>query len=153
MDIQFDENGYIKPYNTIDFDLETFEQIFVYNSHRRKLFETYMKFKELLDEMPIGNYSQWIDGSFVTRFAYPRDIDLVCFVNFDFHRKFEQQLIALKKSFKQQGLDIYFETAYPKSHNRHFLTIFQENKWREIYGFDRRDRRKGFIQIKFQHGN
>jgi hypothetical protein len=99
--------------------------------------------------MQVGNFSQWIDGSFVSQFAYPRDIDIVNFVNFDFHRNFEQQLKLMKIQLKINGLDVYFETAYPKSHSRHFLTIFQQNKWREIYGSDRRDRKKGFIQINY----
>ena len=149
MDIHFDENGYIKPYKPIELDLEEFRQIFANNLHRQQLFDTYLHYLARLKDMGIGKFTQWIDGSYVTKFAYPRDIDLVNFVDYDFHRKFEQRLKSMKNEFKEQGIDAYFETAYPKTHTRHFLTVFQQNKWREIYGFDRKDIKKGFILINY----
>lgn len=149
MNIRFDENGYIKPYRPIELDLKEFQQIFAYNVHRQRLFDTYLGYLDMLQNMGIGKFTQWINGSYVTQFAYPRDIDLVNFVNYDFHRKFEQRLKGMKNDLKQQGIDAYFETAYPETHQRHFLTVFQQNKWREIYGTDRKDIKKGFIQINY----
>ena len=149
MDIHFDENGYLKPYKPIELKLEEFHKIFAYNLHRQRLFETYLHYLDTLRNNGIGSFTQWIDGSYVTKFAYPRDIDLVNFVNYDFHRKFEHQLKRMKNEFKERGIDGYFETDYPETHTRNFLTVFQKNKWQDIYGFDRKDDKKGFILINY----
>jgi hypothetical protein len=109
----------------------------------------YLGYVDILKNMGVGEFQQWINGSYVTQKVYPRDIDLVNFVNYDFHRKFEQRLRLMKDEWKYKDIDAYFETAYPETHKRHFLTVFQQNKWREIYGSDRQDIRKGFVQINY----
>jgi hypothetical protein len=147
MSIRFDENGYVKPYRPIEMDLNQFQDIFVFNAHRQKLFDAYLGYLDVLKEMGVGQFKQWIDGSYVTQKTFPKDIDLVNFVNFDFHRKFEHRFMLMKADLKEQGIDAYYETDYSETHKRHFLTVFQQNKWREIYGFDRDDIRKGFVQI------
>ena len=67
MNVRFDENGYMKPYRPIEMDLKQFQDIFVFNTHRQKLFDTYLGYLDFLKEMGVGQFKQWIDGSYVTQ--------------------------------------------------------------------------------------
>ena len=60
MDIRFDENGFIKPYLSVETDLETFQTLFAFNIHRTRLFDEYVEFIGILKEMPIGRFYQTI---------------------------------------------------------------------------------------------
>jgi hypothetical protein len=101
--------------------------------------------------MPIGNFYQWIDGSFTTQKPYPRDIDLVNFVDSIFYRKFENKLATLSKDMKYNyRLDVYFEPIFPDNHFLSASTRYNKADWKLLYERDRQFRRKGFIQINFK---
>lgn len=76
MDIRFDENGFIKPYVAIETDLETFQTLFAFNPHRTRLFNEYIEFLTILKNMPVGSFYQYVNGSYTTRLAFPKDISL-----------------------------------------------------------------------------
>ncbi len=116
MDIRFDENGFIKPYLSVEADLETFQTLFAFNTHRKLLFDEYIEFIGILKGMPIGHFYQYVDGSFTTQKTFPKDIDFVSFVDSTFYRKFEKRLHELAQIFKQYGLDAYFEPVFPETH-------------------------------------
>ena len=149
MDILFDENGYLKPYEPIKMDLDLFESTFVFNNHRRERFEEYIEFINLLKELPVGNFSQWVNGSYTTRFAYPKDIDFVSFVDSNFYRKFESKLNLLSKEFKYKYLDAYFEPVFPESHFMNAVTRYNTADWKFLYQRDRKFRKKGFVELNF----
>ena len=54
--IQFDEHGYVVPYNVVETDLETLEKVFVTNEHRKELFSQYLEYLERLKEMVLGSF-------------------------------------------------------------------------------------------------
>ena len=150
MDILFDENGFIIPYEPIEIDIKTFHEYFVFNTHRERLYENYLYFLQLLEKMSIGSFYQWIDGSFTTCSTHPRDIDLVSFVDSNFYRKFERQLANLSKEMKYNNrIDAYFEPIFPDNHFLSASTRYNKADWKRLYERDRQFRRKGFIQLNF----
>lgn len=149
MDIRFDENGFIKPYVAIETDLETFQTLFAFNPHRTRLFNEYIEFLTILKNMPVGSFYQYVNGSYTTRLAFPKDIDFVSFVDSVFYRKFESRLHEVAKDFKQYGLDAYFEPVFPETHFMNAVTRYNTADWKQLYGRDRQFRRKGFIQLNF----
>lgn len=146
----FDENGFLKPYEPIEMSLQTFQEHFTFNAHRERLFERYLSFVQTLQAFPIGNFSQWIDGSYTTRLAYPKDIDLVNFVDSTFYLKFESRIIKLSNDFKGQGLDIYWIANFPENDFKSAITLYRTQEYLELYNSDRLGRRKGFIHLKFE---
>ena len=56
--MQFDENGYLKPYIVIEIDLIVFEKVFVWNDDRRKLFDEYLNYIIFLNQFELGNFFQ-----------------------------------------------------------------------------------------------
>jgi hypothetical protein len=82
--INFDSRGYITPNEIIDVTLNEFESIYCYNEHRKLIFENYIDFSVELHKLGLSNFYQWIDGSFITTKRYPKDIDFVTFVDYEF---------------------------------------------------------------------
>ena len=149
MAILFDENGYLKPYEPIEMTLDDFEQTFVFNAQRKDIFNQYQYFLSLLKRMPIGTFHQWVNGSFISRKAFPNDIDLVSFVDANFYRIFEGKLLDLAQEFKDYRVDAYFEPVFPTNHILSAATRYNTADWKYLYGHDKRSRRKGFVSIKF----
>jgi hypothetical protein len=147
--MQFDENGFLTPYEPIETDLKKFQDIFTFNLHREELFKNYLNLLDAFKTLPLTNYYQWVDGSFATLKPYPRDIDLVNFVNAHQYRQFESKLIYLAKIFKDKGLDMYWIAIYPKNDFKNAITTYTTYEFQELYGTDRLNRKKGFLQIKF----
>ena len=65
--LQFDKQGYLKPYQPIETDLVTFERIFANNKVRQLLFKEYLTYLDDLNKIIPNGFFQWIDGSFVTK--------------------------------------------------------------------------------------
>jgi hypothetical protein len=153
--LQFDATGFLIPAEPIMSNLIDMETNFVFNERRERLFKTYLEFSESLKKMEIGSYFQWIDGSFTTQKPFPNDIDIVSFVDFNFHKVKSSQLYALKNRFKLQGIDAYFEPFYPKNHFLEDANNWQYAYWKEVYNTTRPIGRqekifsKGFIQLNF----
>jgi hypothetical protein len=149
MDILFDENGYIKSKEPLEMDWDSFEETFVFNDHRRDIFTQYIEFLEILRGMPVGNFYQWVNGSFTTMKPLPKDIDFVSFVDSVFYRRFEKRLQNLSKEFKFRSVDAYFEPVFPANHFMSAATRYNAADWQHLYGRDRQFRKKGFVKIKF----
>ncbi len=151
--LHFDKSGYLIPDAPIEIDLLTFEKIFVFNDHRRKLFNEYLNLINLLSGLGIGNYFQWVDGSFVSQKPMPQDIDIVTFVNYRNFPDLENVLSAL--FVNSTGIDCYFVISYPEEHPSHNVYKLDIAEWRFLFSTTRRDKKtgkrvkKGFIQLNF----
>jgi hypothetical protein len=100
--INFDTKGNILPYEIIEVSTNDIMENFIFNSHRWRMYGEYIVFRHLLDEMGAKNYFQFIDGSFTTKKEYPKDIDIVTFVDADFFNKNavkERELNKLSKLY------------------------------------------------------
>lgn len=60
--------------------------------------------------MGIENFYQFIDGSFTTKKTFPKDIDVVTFVESDFFSKNAVKLLDLRDNFNK--IDCFFVPNY-----------------------------------------
>lgn len=107
--------------------LEEFRRAFAWNNHRRGLFEVYLDFLEEFKNLAPGRFYQFINGSYVSKKEFPKDIDLVTFVNFERALKLGSRLEYLEKLFFP-NLDIRFARFYPENHPlRNITSIFEDD--------------------------
>ena len=151
MPVEFDKHGYLQPYELIQIDWETFEQLFVngfpQSKTRKQLFENYQQWVKEMRKILNINFTQWIDGSFVTRKVDPNDIDVVVFVDYEVFKEKRLLFVDRERLKQQSGIDLYFVNIYPLDHSYHFRTLFDEEEWLSIFGFDRKNQPKGFIKL------
>jgi hypothetical protein len=141
----FDQQGYLKPYEPIETDLETFEKTFAISSVRKAIFEQYLAYLSDLQEIIPNEFYQWIDGSFVTKKPLPFDLDVVTFVPFDIYIEKLERLKKVSKRYMQ--IDAYIMADYPKTHRRYLESSIDKIYWQDVYGKDRFGRKKGFILL------
>ena len=101
----------------------------------------------------MGNFFQWIDGSFVSTKSKPNDIDIVTFIDFKIHEKYFKEITNLQKQFT--GLDTYFVKIFPENHSSEFVYKLDRTEWDFQFSFSRKNpktgksSKKGFVQINF----
>jgi hypothetical protein len=155
--IEFNSRGYISPANVIETDIDTFEQTFVFNDHRKIIFDEYQLFLETLKKLDIGTFFQWINGSFTTKKPNPNDIDVVTFINFEAKEHYQKIFDTLKSESLPRGVDCYFVATYPKGHSQFFNAKADELDFFHKFVRDwKQERRtgqklsKGFISLNFK---
>jgi hypothetical protein len=153
MTLNFDNNGYLLPYQVIEVDLSTLENIFVFNKKRERLFINYLRWLGSFKNRVTPNFTQFINGSFISQKEFPKDIDFVTF--FDY-RIYEQEERFLDKyltfSLENEGLDSYLVKTYPKEHERYSIYVNDVNIWENRYSKTEIDEagntlKKGFLKI------
>jgi hypothetical protein len=146
--IQFDEFGYLKPYDIQEITLKDFEETFVINENRKNLFMEYEAFNENLKSLGINNFYQWIDGSFVTKKITLKDIDVVSFIETKEFKNNEKELLLLSKMF--QNIDCYFVEVFSSDDKKYSITQTDTSYWFHLFQGTRKPRvKKGFVQINF----
>lgn len=161
MSLIFDENGCLTPSNAILTTLDIFEDVFVskfiVSSTRKNIFENYKRYVVDFQKDIVGNFKQWVNGSFVTKKLNPNDIDLVTFIPFDIFEKKRKELEArfiMGGALKNYSVDAYAIKVYPQEHDLHFVTQHDVAEWRETFSktkFNRVRKRypKGFLELNF----
>ena len=85
--ITFTDEGFIFPNEKINVDLATLKTIFVDNfpnsTTRKTLYDNYLRYIDDFSKQITPNFTQWINGSFVTLKENPNDIDFVTFIDVD----------------------------------------------------------------------
>jgi hypothetical protein len=163
MILPFDSRGNLEGNSPIIIDLDTFKANFVYNEKRELLFRKYQNYIIQLKKVTENaHFYQWINGSYVTKLANPKDIDMVTFIDFELYQKLTNSDISFKETLsspytKQQfDLDCYFEETYPSNHKEY--QNFQSNQlyWHHLFiktnpKHDRNKKTfpKAFIQINY----
>ncbi len=159
-ELHFDPNDNLTPYSKITTDLATFEKVFVTdfeNSTTRKtLFDNYLWYLEAFSKEITPNFTQWINGSFVTLKENPKDIDFVTFLDVGLYDEKEAIIDQfLSFSLENKGLDAYILQVYSKEN---FLykdyTLANIEKWAARFSKTKKDSNaidypKGFIEIKY----
>jgi hypothetical protein len=150
--LNFDKLGHIYPYQIIETNLEIVQTTFAINTHRQRLFEDYLSFVEDLKRLQIGSFFLWIDGSFTTQKTYPKDIDLIIFLNIDVFKFKRSRLENLVWQYSK--IDGYFAELYPQNHPHSALNDWKKNHWKEVYGSTKEDGihpvvKKGIIQLNY----
>ncbi|WP_298348094.1 DUF6932 family protein [Runella sp.] len=146
----FDQYGYLTPYEVIETDIETFEEVFVKgfpsSSTRSAIFREYLTYLDQLRQIIDGAFYQWIDGSFTTQKPNPRDIDVVTFVDASFFDANEQ---LLRDWNRQSYVDAYFVRIFPKEHRQRIFYESDYLRWLHLFGRSREKKSKGIIQLQF----
>ncbi|MEM9983021.1 MAG: hypothetical protein AAF734_11035 [Bacteroidota bacterium] len=94
MKLSFNTQGYLQPAGINSVTLDIFEEMFVNSfgeeSVRKKLYQKFLTYNQALGVIFEGqDYTQWIDGSFVSLKTRPRDIDLVNLIDYQLVYKYE----------------------------------------------------------------
>lgn len=134
--IEFDENGFVKPYRPVLTDLTTLEEVFVLefptSTTRRGHFEQYREYNSRLLELLLGGFTQWVDGSFVSRKLNPNDIDVLTFFDHSFYYLNERKIRALKEEFANKAggrVHAHPIRVYPESHPLRHLYESDRVQW------------------------
>ncbi len=162
MKVEFDEYGYLKPYEPIALDLETFQEVFVANfpnsKTRVELSDNYIAFLDAFKSTVIAeNFVQWINGSFVTKKLHPQDIDVVILIDNDIYENKQKVLYGFQniEYYKKSKIDYYFLRLYQPDHAKYFRTESDLAYWKQQFTFAKKSNsfgkhpRKGFIQLNF----
>lgn len=153
--IEFDENGFLKPYGPSRTDLDTLEQVFVNefttSTTRREHFERFREYNERLRVLMSVELVQWIDGSFVSRKTNPNDIDVLTFVDDQLFTQHGQALKLLKNEFDKGAgrVDAYFIRVYPDGHL--YRNHYESDRVQWLFDWGRTNSRprknKGLIEL------
>ncbi|AQG78620.1 DUF6932 family protein [Spirosoma montaniterrae] len=151
----FDEYGFLKPYEPIKIDLDMLEHVFVRefaNSiTRQTIFEQYRAYTDRLLTLLPGGFTQWIDGSFVSRKLDPNDIDVLTFIDADLYSRHERALKELKNEFAQGAgrVDVHFIRIYAEGHR--YRPHFESDRVQWLFDWSRTNtrprRNKGFLEL------
>lgn len=157
--LQFDENGHLTPYAPIETTLDEFQQVFVdafpRSTTRKRLFDNYLDWVFDFQRDIFGYFTQWIDGSFVTRKENPNDIDFVTFLDVGIFFKREKTLERFWSfNNEDKGLDAYIMAEFPQNSSDYEEYQKQLNTWARRFNNTQKGQteyliQKGFIQIHF----
>jgi hypothetical protein len=149
--IKFNSRGYITPVDAVETDIETFEQVFVFNAHRKLIFNEYLKFLTALNNLELGSFFQWVNGSFTTQKITPNDIDVVTFVNFTHYENVEKILREIRLDFRSRKLiDCYFVVIYPENHPN--FSDYRADKLQFFHDFTHDVKREKKLNMKLPKG-
>jgi hypothetical protein len=156
--LEFNNHGYLVPADVIETDMATFEQNFLFNEHRRSIFQEYTLFLEAIQALGISSFYQWIDGSFTSLKPNPNDLDVVTFIEFSQYETHEDALYLLRQMFRNRKIDGYFVAVYPKEHREYSLFLnYDHDFWHKFTRDFKKEIRlkkqfkKGFIKIQFDY--
>ena len=158
--ITFTDEGFIFPNEKINVDLATLKTIFVDNfpnsTTRKTLYDNYLRYINDFSKQITPNFTQWINGSFVTLKENPNDIDFVTFIDVDIYERNKSEIDNfLSFSLEKEGLDAYILQIYPKYTEQYEeYTHFHLKNWEKRFSFARKNTRKevfpkGFFEINF----
>ena len=156
--LNFDNRGNLKPYSSIPSSINEMMKYFVgdIKSETRKAnFDKYIRYSADLKKHAGGfDLKQWVDGSFVTKKANPKDIDVVTFLN----QKQIEKLGLFINDYKMEGaynlygIDAYIIEVYEPKNKYHSYTIGDTAYWHTLFATTRKNRagkeyKKGFLDI------
>jgi len=162
MELNFDGRGNLQPYQCIEVTFEEFTSTFVTafdkNSTRHPIFDQYRQYLKDFSEQISDNFTQWINGSFISNRRNPKDIDFVTIID---HIIFEQKESIIERQFRLLGarekyqVDAYTVRKYPEDHPKYGIFQNELIYWEHWFSQTKKNRaklkfNKGFISIHFR---
>lgn len=163
--MKFDHRGNLYPYQKIELSLKEFEGFFIQpfpeNSSRHVIFENYLRFIADFKQEVTNNFSQWINGSFVTNKLNPNDIDFVSIIDADIFAEKEELIeskFRLKSAKTEYQVDAYTVKKYPINHKKRLISQHELVYWNNWFSETKKNRMKkkfpkGFIEINFSEND
>lgn len=166
--LSFQDNGYLTP-GIHPITLEGFETFFTKSIPdrviRERLFLGYCKMCNTIKSLHINNFTQWIGGSFTTSKTIPGDIDVITFITYSelesipdhikdqvINTNILQELLTGPNAKNLYECDSYILLVPPKNNMAYNDFIQRKMYWRGVWGFDRKDVPRGFLQITYGRG-
>jgi|CXWL01.1.fsa_nt_gi hypothetical protein len=163
IELGFDLRGNLKPDIKVELTFEEFQVAFLtpfkhVETSRRRIFEDYLNFLEDFKTLVTADFSQWVNGSFISKKQNPNDIDFVTLIDFNVYEAKEE---LIESQFRRQGakliyptVDAYVVKYFPELHERHWVTDFDLVYWLDSFGKTQKNRAgqrfpKGFVEINF----
>jgi hypothetical protein len=163
MDITFDLRGNLQPATKIELSLTAFQELFVNKfaatATRTLIFEKYLAYLSDFTKTVTPDFTQWINGSFVSNKENPNDIDFVTMIQADVYNK---KTDVINNDFRLQGvkdkygslLDAYTVRLFDEGHRDYFISQSDCAYWYDWFSKTKNNRakqsfKKGFIEIKF----
>jgi hypothetical protein len=129
--MQFDDNGYLVPYEAILSTMNEIESEFCFTEQRALLYQNFVGFMAELQKIVGLGFEVWVNGSFTSKKVVPKDIDLVVFVDSEIlklHDKDLMKYVSLEYH-KTMKLDCYFLAVYPLGHKFYDNAILDRKEW------------------------
>lgn len=161
--LEFDDKGYLKPYERITINIEEFEEFFIKNfepdSTRREIYESYKNFLFDFRKEINPSFIQWINGSFVTNKTNPNDIDFVTLIDHNIYQKKRNVIdnrFRLKNAKEIYNVDAYTVEIYPEDHPKHSISKIDLVYWNNWFSKTKKNRAKknfpkGYVEINFEN--
>ncbi len=161
MELKFDKKGHLIPYERINLRIEDFEEFFINNfntkSTRKGIFQSYLKFINDFKEEITSDFTQWIDGSFVTQKTNPRDIDFVTLIEHEVYKEKRSEIddkFRLSRANEIYNVDAYTIEIYPEGHGKHSISKIDLVYWDNWFSktkknWAKKTFSKGYIEIRF----
>ena len=136
--LTFNEQGLLTPADGISATIDELYDIFVVpfpeSETRSRLFADWTKYNRMLRQELDKDFTQWVDGSFVTQKLNPKDIDIVSFIPSYLFRKFEKRLdYYWTDNWEKEGVDAYLVEQYMDRHSRFSEFEATLENWRRLY--------------------
>lgn len=153
MSVEFSELGLITPARIVQLSTADFYHCFVGafpdSTSRPGLYKNWVQYSNELRNLLGVGFTQWVNGSFVTRKLNPNDLDLVSFLPHDFFHRYEEELEEFWSfSRKDEGLDAYLLPVYPRHHLRYRQVARYRREWQGRFRRTREfSEKKGFIRL------
>jgi hypothetical protein len=141
----FDQFGNLTPDKPIESSFEEIEQTFAFNERRKNLLDKLKSFIDAVLVLGVDVKQAWIDGSWVTKKAFPRDIDTVLFISNEDYSRFSPHLRRLTEQYLPD-VDSYFLSIYPENHPLRFWYESDRIDYLHLFSGDRNKRKKGFCK-------
>lgn len=158
--LTFTEHGLITPAEGIpttpDGIYEIFVRPFPQSETRERIFNEWRKYNRMLRQEIGVDFTQWVDGSFVTQKRNPRDVDIVSFIPSYLFRKFEKRLdYYWTDNWEREGIDAYLVEVLQEGQPEYesYKTVVTE--WVRLYTTTKAtsqlpNERKGFLITEVQ---
>lgn len=134
----------------------TFVDNFPFSEQRRWLFQNYLNFVGELQTKVFPYFTQWLDGSFVTRKQEPKDIDVVTFLDYRVMQSKEKAIEPFwTYNLEEFGLDSYFVPVFPPEHEKHLVYLQDFHRWKDLFSNTRPNslgisQQKGYLEVIFE---
>ncbi len=153
--ISFDSKGNLVPYDLIPLSYSQFKEFFIApfkdSSPRASIYEGFCRYCAEMFRIMRADWLQWLDGSYVTTEANPKDLDLVNIIRIEILDRTGRALDPFATgpgnpsgAFRVHAFTI--PECSPKDY-RYGYCVAKQTHWKKWFGRDRYKNPKGIVQM------
>jgi hypothetical protein len=146
-----DAQGNLQPHDIHETTLAEIKDLFVNpfpdSSTRHDIYHGWSRYLSDFSGIVAIRFTQWIDGSFITKMQNPKDIDVVNFVPSGHLPNIAEDYTTGNGSIRRWKVDAYHVQVYPPGHDLASWTADQTAFWRNHFTHDRHGNPKGILSV------